>query len=94
MLRPGGKMIVADIVLNRPLPPAIRDDTNLYVACIAGALLRNEYLQAIRAAGFQKVEILSDHTYQACNASDDPITSGMSVVLAGVAASITVVAIR
>ena len=94
VLKPGGRMIVSDIVLNRPLPESARNSADLYAACIAGALLRDEYLQAIRDAGFAKVEILSDNTYQASNACDDPITSSVSDALVGAAASITVLARR
>ena len=94
VLKPGGRMIVSDIVLNRPLPESARDDDNLYAACIAGAMLRDEYIQAIRDAGFQTVEMLSDHTYQSDQACADPIASGESDSLSGVAASITVLAVR
>lgn len=94
VLRPGGRMIVSDIVLNRPLPESAKSDADLYAACIAGAMLRNDYLGAIRAAGFAKIEIVSDHTYQAAAACNDPITDEVGDVLAGVAASITVLAVR
>lgn len=94
VLKPGGRMIVSDIVLNRPLPESARNDADLYAACIAGALLREDYIAAARAAGFQTVEILSDQTYQAAGACDDPITSSTSDTLAGVAASITLLAVR
>ncbi len=94
VLKPGGRIIVSDIVLNRPLPESARNDPDLYAACSAGALLRADYLQAIGDAGFAKVEILSDNTYQASNACDDPITSGVSDTLVGAAASITVLARR
>ncbi len=90
VLKPGGRMIVSDIVLNRPLPESAHNDADLYAACIAGAMLRDEYLQAIRDAGFDKMEILSDHTYKASNSCDDPITAPN----AGAAASITVLALR
>ena len=94
VLKPGGRMIVSDIVLNRSLPQQFKDDADLYAACIAGALLREEYVAAIRDAGFAKVEILSDHTYQASNAGSDPVTEGVGDMLTGVAASITVLAVR
>ena len=94
VLKPGGKMLVSDIVLNRPLPESARSDAGLYAACIAGALLRDEYIAAIRNAGFERVEILSDHTYATADACEDPVTSNVSDSLAGVAASITVMAIR
>jgi SAM-dependent methyltransferase len=94
VLKPGGRMIVSDIVLNRPLPESARKDAELYAACVAGALLRDEYLQAIREAGFAKVELLSDHTYQSSQAGDDPITCNSADVLEGIAASITVLAVK
>lgn len=94
VLKRGGRMVVSDIVLNRPLPPEIRDDADLYSACISGALLRDEYLAAIRAAGFGRVEILSDHTYEAQNACDDQITKDITTALMGAAASITVLAVK
>jgi len=94
VLKPGGRMIVSDIVLNRPLPESARNDADLYAACIAGALLRDEYLQAIRDAGFKEVEILTDHTYQPAGACEDQLTSGVSDALAGVAASVSVTACR
>ena len=92
VLKPRGKMVVSDIVLNRELPRAARNDENLLTACLAGALLRRDYLRAIRDAGFRKLEILSDHTYRASQAQGDPITSASAGALAGAAASITVLA--
>ncbi len=94
VLRPGGRMLVSDIVLNRPLPEGLRHDADLYSACIAGALQREDYLQAIREAGFERVELLSDVTWQASQACDDPITSAAGEGLEGLAASIAVLAMR
>jgi len=94
VLKSGGRMLVSDIVLNRPLPDEFKNDADLYASCIAGAMLREDYLRAITDAGFAKVEILSDHTYQASNARGDPITSGATDALSGAAASITVLAVK
>jgi len=92
VLRPGGRMVVSDIVLNRELPAEIRSNETLYSACISGALLREDYLAAIRAAGFGSVEILNDTLYAAAQACDDPITKPYAAALDGVASSITVLA--
>jgi SAM-dependent methyltransferase len=92
VLKPGGRVIVSDIVLNRPLPELVRSSVNLYTACIVGALRREEYLDAIRRAGFASVEILSDHAYTAKQIGGDPITAEVGASLDGVAASITVLA--
>lgn len=94
VLKPGGRMVVSDIVLNRPLPESARNDADLYAACIAGALLREDYFAAICAAGFDRLEMLADSTYQVAQASGDPITEGEWDVLVDVAASVTILAVK
>jgi len=94
VLKPGGRMIVSDIVLNRPLPDSAKNNTDLYAACIAGALLREDYLAAVRTAGFAQVDVVSDHPYQVTSTGDEPITGGTLDALSGVAASITVLAVK
>lgn len=94
VLRPGGRLIVSDIVLNRALPQSALDSVELYSACISGALLREDYLAAIAAAGFSRIELLDDHGYEAAGASTDPVTSGVASELAGCASSVTVRAVR
>jgi SAM-dependent methyltransferase len=94
VLKPGGRMIVSDIVLNRPLPESARSDADLYVACIAGALLRADYLQAIGDAGFQEVQVLGDATYRAPSAKGSPDTGASADGVDGVAAALTVLAVK
>jgi arsenite methyltransferase len=65
VLRPGGRMVVSDIILTRPLPAALADDLTVYVGCLAGALTREEYTDAIRAAGLTDIEVLRDFDYLA-----------------------------
>lgn len=60
VLRPGGRMIVSDVVLDAPLPAAIADDVNALVGCVAGASLRNDYLATIAGAGLTDVRVLND----------------------------------
>ena len=57
VLKPGGHFCVSDVVLTRTLPPALAAAAELYVGCVAGALPRQEYLGAIRQAGFQEAMI-------------------------------------
>jgi arsenite methyltransferase len=85
VLKPGGAIVVSDIVLNRTLPQAALDSAQLYAACIAGALLKDEYLAAIHAAGFAQVEVLSEKVYLTQQGSCDPVTSSIAKDLAGVA---------
>ena len=93
-LRPGGRLLVSDIVLLRPLPESVRQSEALYAACIAGAIGKQEYLKAIRDAGFAQVEILTDHIYSSAEACSDPVTSQVGAELEGAAASITVSAVK
>lgn len=91
-LKPGGFIIVSDIVLNRELPPSLKKHAGLYAACVAGALQRRDYLDAIKAAGFKGLKLLSDNTYRAGGTCSDPITDKAGKALDGAASSITVYA--
>lgn len=59
ILRPGGRMVIADIVQERPLGP-MEDDCG----CVATAMLRAEYLDLIARVGFQQLEIVEDTPWQ------------------------------
>ncbi len=63
VLKPGGRLLVSDLVLERPLPEAIRQDMDAYGACVAGAMLKADYLQAIQAAGFTGVSEAAERRY-------------------------------
>jgi SAM-dependent methyltransferase len=62
-LKPGGRIVVSDLVLTRPLPPALQQRVDLLVGCVAGASLRDDYLRMMRAAGFTNVEIAAESGY-------------------------------
>ncbi|MGH7731632.1 MAG: arsenite methyltransferase [Candidatus Eiseniibacteriota bacterium] len=63
VLKPGGRMLVSDLVLTRPLPPEARKDVDLYVGCVAGASLREDYLRMMREAGLADVEVVGEGHY-------------------------------
>jgi SAM-dependent methyltransferase len=60
VLRPGGRMVISDIVLDGHLPEAIRSDLLAYVGCVAGAMQRDDYFAAVEAAGLSNIEVLED----------------------------------
>ncbi len=62
-LRPGGRLAIADIVSARHLPQGITCDASLWAACIGGAAQRDDYLDAIREAGFE-VQVVRDNDYR------------------------------
>jgi len=59
VLRSGGQLSISDIVLTAPLPVEISELAAMHVACVAGAALAQDYLDAITAAGFVDVEVES-----------------------------------
>ncbi|MFX0169953.1 MAG: arsenite methyltransferase [Candidatus Hodarchaeota archaeon] len=63
VLRSGGRMLISDIVLEASLPQNIRDEVASYTGCLGGAILKEEYLQLIRHAGFTDVRIVSEASF-------------------------------
>jgi SAM-dependent methyltransferase len=59
VLRPGGRLMVSDIVTKGELSESVRNDPDLYASCVAGALPEEVYLGAIRDAGFGSVKVLA-----------------------------------
>ena len=59
VLKIGGKMFVSDIVLLQELPEEVRNNEKLLSGCVAGALLKDDYVSRMEKAGF-KVEVLSE----------------------------------
>lgn len=63
VLKPGGRLVISDIVLDGALPESIAQDIYAYVGCVSGAMLRADYFEAVEAAGLGAVEILKDVDY-------------------------------
>ena len=74
VLRPGGRLAIADIVSGRALKERTRRNVELWAACIAGAIPRSSYVDAIEAAGFRVGEartndydFISERALDACS---------------------------
>lgn len=63
VLRPGGRIALSDIVLLRPLPPAVKASVAAWTGCIAGALEAGEFRSKAEAAGFSSVDLSITKTY-------------------------------
>jgi len=66
VLKPGGRIAISDIVFadDMPeLPASLRNDPELYVACVAGAIPESEYLAAMREAGLVDVAVTARMVY-------------------------------
>ncbi len=73
VLRPGGRLMISDIVLERPLPEAVAASLGAYLGCIGGASLRSAYLETIAKAGFGTVEIESEACFARAYSVDHPM---------------------
>lgn len=81
-LKPGGRVMVSDIVLLKELPESVRNDMAAWAGCVAGASQKEEYLATIAAAGFKDVEIISE------------VASARTGELAGAISSVKVSAVK
>lgn len=63
VLKPGGRIAIADIVTTRPMPEGIRHSLLAWAGCVAGALTQEEYTAKLAQAGFEDVEILVTRVY-------------------------------
>jgi len=63
VLKPGGRVLISDIVTQGELPDEIRENPEMWAACIAGALDEKVYLQKIMNAGFEKVEVIAKNDF-------------------------------
>lgn len=57
VLKTGGKLMVSDVVLIKPLPEDLKNDKDLLVGCVSGAILKEDYLNHLKQAGFSNITI-------------------------------------
>lgn len=57
ILKPGGHFSISDIVLEEEIPAGLKKAAEMYAGCVSGAILKADYLEIIRKAGFSGIEI-------------------------------------
>jgi len=72
VLKPGGRLMISDIVLLSELPKFIKDSIEAYIGCVSGAILKDEYLGSIEAAGFEQVRIVDQTLFPVEFLVNDP----------------------
>jgi arsenite methyltransferase len=61
VLRPGGRVVISDLVSERAVPAVLAGNLDAVAACLP--IPRERYLQAFVDAGFTGVEVVDDHAY-------------------------------
>jgi len=83
VLKPGGRLIVSDIVLTSELPDFIRTSVEAYIGCISGAIMKGEYIEAVRGAGFHDVKIVEERSFPIEYLVNDPTIKAVINTLKG-----------
>lgn len=72
ILKPGGRLMVSDIVLLSELPEIIKESVSAYVGCISGAILKDSYLNIIKEVGFSDPELIDETAFPIDFMENDP----------------------
>jgi SAM-dependent methyltransferase len=72
VLKPGGRLMVSDIVLLKELPDVVKNSIEAYIGCLSGAALKDEYIRTIKAAGFEDVRIIDQTSFPMEFIANDP----------------------
>ena len=60
VLRAGGRLMVSDLVALGELPASVRQSIAAYGGCVAGVSRKDEYIAMLRAAGFERIEVVAE----------------------------------
>jgi len=77
VLKPGGRLMISDLVLLKELPDVIKNSIEAYIGCLSGAIMRDEYISAIEAAGFHEVEIVDETSFPIECMANDPTAKAL-----------------
>jgi arsenite methyltransferase len=64
VLKPGGRILISDLVTTEELPAEVRRSFAAWAACLAGAMEQEAYLETIRRVGFDAVEVVTQKAYE------------------------------
>jgi len=64
ILKPGGHFSISDVVITGDLPDQIKKDAEMYAGCVAGAILKDEYLEIVKNTGFENITVQKEKEIQ------------------------------
>ena len=71
VLKPGGRLMVSDIVLLKELPDSIKKGAHP-ASCVQGAIMKDKYINTIEQVGFRDIEIAGERQHSFEEVADDP----------------------
>ena len=77
VLKPGGRLMISDLVLLKELPEVIKNSIEAYVGCLSGASMRDDYLGAMRAAGFEGLRVVEETSFPVDLMANDPTAKAL-----------------
>jgi len=69
--------MISDMVLLKELPDFIKNSIEAYIGCLSGAMMRDEYIGAIKAAGFQEASIIDEASFPIEGIANDPTVKAL-----------------
>jgi SAM-dependent methyltransferase len=63
VLKPRGRLAVSDVVLLKELPEFVKSSTEAYIGCLAGAIMKDDYLDIIKSIGFGDVRVVAESRF-------------------------------
>jgi SAM-dependent methyltransferase len=95
VLRPGGRLMISDLVTLGELPASVRASMPAYLGCVAGVSLKQEYVAMLAAAGFERIGVTgetsaaallggADLTQAACACADPTASTILSELVKSV----------
>jgi len=79
VLKPGGRILVSDLVTEGTIPEEIRRNFQAWSECIAGAMEKQAYLDTIKKAGFSDIEVVEQHYFTEPNMDERLISKITSI---------------
>jgi len=72
VLKPGGRLVISDVILDARLPEAVERDVLAHAGCVSGAMLRDNYFGILRSVGLTDIEVLRDTDFLAAVEQTQP----------------------
>jgi len=73
VLKPGGRLLVSDIVLLKSLPEVVMKSLEAYVGCVAGAIEKKQYLDVIGGVGFAGIDVVDEAVFPVDLVATSPV---------------------